>query len=328
APPARPARSRGPVEVTELTAGPGSVPPLDATPELLVLAALQGGADAADAADGGSAAPADTEQLADGTAPADGATPADGAAPEADAAVADVRLDLGAPLGTPDASLLRAYGENELGLSNIALASGSVTVSGSGIPAGHTVWVAGRPVPLDAQGNFIAQEILPSGVHTVEVAVLDEHGNGELFLRALELEKKDWFYVGMADLTLSSNDLTGPIELLQGENSRTDFASSADARLAFYVNGKFGRGWRLTASADTRDEPLDGLFSNFLDKTPESLFRRLDPDNHFPTFGDDASVEEMAPTLGKFFVRAGRGDNYAQWGSFKAGYMNNELAQV
>jgi flagellar motor protein MotB len=245
-----------------------------------------------------------------------------------DAAAADAAPERDEPLLAPDESLLMAYGESGLALRNISLASGSVTVSGSAIPAGHTVWVAGRPVPVDAQGKFIAQEILPSGVHTVEVAVLDESGNGELFLRDLELERNDWFYVGMADLTLSHNDTSGPIELLQGENANVDYDSSADARLAFYVNGKFGDRWQLATSADTRDEPLEDLFSNFLSKSPDALFRRIDPDYHFPTFGDDGMVEEMAPTLGKFYAKLAHGDNFGQWGNFKIGYMNNELAQV
>ena len=221
-----------------------------------------------------------------------------------------------------------AYGENRLGLHNIPLASGSVTVRGSAIPEGHSVWVAGHPVPVDASGNFVAQEILPAGVHTVEVAVLDDAGNGELYLRDIELKHNDWFYVGMADVTLSHNETKGPIELLQGDNSTNELTSSADAQLAFYVNGKFGDGWRLTASADTRDSPFSDLFSNFLSKSPESLFRRIDPDYHYPTFGDDGIVEEMAPTLGKFYVKAAHGDDYGLWGNFKVGYMDNELAQV
>jgi flagellar motor protein MotB len=229
-----------------------------------------------------------------------------------------------APYAVPHA----AYGENTLALSNIPLASGTVTVRGSAIPVGHNVFVAGNPVPVDAQGNFVAQEVLPSGIHTVEVAVVDPSGNGELYLRDLEIERNDWFYVGMADVTLSQNETNGPIELLQGENPTFDFDSPADARLAFFVNGKFGDGWHLTASADTRDAPLDDLFSNFLDKSPEALFRRIDPDYHFPTFGDDGMVEEMAPTLGKFFVELGQRENYGRWGSFNVGYMNNELAQV
>jgi flagellar motor protein MotB len=241
------------------------------------------------------------------------------AAAEAAEAVASARVDNARRI---------AYGENNLGLRNIPLASGSVTVRGSSIPAGHKVYVAGREVPLDADGNFVAQEILPSGLHTVEVAVLDPQGNGELYLRDLEIEGRDWFYVGMADITLTSNNTNGPVELLQGENAPFDFDSSADARLAFFVNGKFNDRWRLTASADTRDEPLSDLFSNFMNKSPDALFRRIDPDYHFPTFGDDGTVEELAPTLGKFYVKVGRQETYAEWGNFQAGYMNNELAQV
>jgi hypothetical protein len=107
---------------------------------------------------------------------------------------------------TADRALREAYGENNVGLRNIQIHSGSVTVRGNAIPPGHMVYVAGRAVPVADDGSFVAEEILPSGVHTVEVAVLDAQGNGELYLRDIELQQKDWFYVGMADVTPTSND--------------------------------------------------------------------------------------------------------------------------
>jgi flagellar motor protein MotB len=235
---------------------------------------------------------------------------------------------------TPDSAagpvreLLAAYGESDLARHEIRLSGGTVKVQGSGIPAGHTVWVAGRRVPVDAGGNFAAEEILPAGAHTVEVAVLDDAGNGSLYLRDLEFKRRDLFYVGVADLTLSGTSDSGPAELLQGENAPQPYDSSLDGRLAFYVNGKLGEKWHLTASADTREAPLDDLFSNFLDKSPDSLFRRIDPDYYYPTFGDDGVVEETAPTQGKFYVKASRGESYGLWGNFKVGYMGNELAHV
>jgi len=36
----------------------------------------------------------------------------------------------------------------------------------------------------------------------------------------------------------------------------------------------------------------------------------------------------MAPTLGKFYFKASRGENYAMWGNFNVGYLGNELAHV
>jgi len=224
--------------------------------------------------------------------------------------------------------LLAAYGENHLARQQIPLGSGTVKVQGNGIPAGHTVWVAGHQIPVDPQGNFAAEEILPTGTHTVEVGVLDDAGNGSLYLRDLEFKRTDLFYVALADLTVSKNSASGPAKLLQGENAQQPYDSSLDGRLAFYVNGKVRQDWHLTASADTREGPVKDLFSNFLDKSPDSLFRRIDPDYYYPSFGDDGVVEEMAPTMGKFFVRASHGEDSGMWGNFKVGYRDNELAQV
>jgi len=225
-------------------------------------------------------------------------------------------------------ALLAAYGENDLARQQIPLGSGTVKVQGSGIPAGHTVWVAGRQVPVDPKGNFIAEEVLPTGTQTVEVAVLDDAGNGSLYLRDLEFKPRDLFFVGVADMTISKNSVTAAEKLQQGDNTVQPVDSSLDGRLAFYLNGKVTQNWHLTASADTREGPLKDLFSNFLDKTPDSLFRRINPDYYYPSFGDDSVVEETAPTLGKFYVKASHGQDYGMWGNFKVAYVGNELAHV
>ncbi|WP_317932677.1 OmpA family protein [Halioxenophilus sp. WMMB6] len=224
--------------------------------------------------------------------------------------------------------LLTGYGENRLELNNIPLSGGSIQVSGDAIPPGHSVWVAGHPVPLNEQGEFVAEELLPAGLHTVEVAVLDEQGNGELFLRDLELKKNDWFYVGLADITLATDSTNGPAKLVTQDDIHYDNGVSLEGRLAYYANGKFGDNWQLVSSADTREDELDNLFSNFLDKTPDALFRRLDPDYFYPTFGDDSTVEEMAPTQGKFYVKLQKQDDYGLWGNFDVDYSDNSLALV
>ena len=229
-----------------------------------------------------------------------------------------------------DAKLLAGYGDSGVPLArNIPLGSvGHVEVHGSGIPAGHTVYFGGSPVPVDEHGDFVAELVVPSGLHTVEVSVLDPEGNGELFLRDLEAKKSDWFYVGMADLTVAADLSGGTPSALIGKNAPYDPDSTTDGRLAFYLNGKFGDGWKLTASADTRENRLQDMFTNFLEKTPDSLFRRIDPDYVYPTYGDDGTVDEMAPTQGKFFAKLSKDESHAMWGNFKVQYLDNELAHV
>lgn len=224
--------------------------------------------------------------------------------------------------------LLVGYGENRLAQKNIAMKGGTIKAYGAHIPAGHKVWVAGRAVPVADNGEFAVEEILPAGLHTVEVAVLDEAGNGDLFLRDLELEKNDWFYVAMADITASQSDTNGPAELVTNDAAHYDNDLNVDGRLAFYTKGKFGKNWQLTASADTLEGPVEDLFSNFMQKSPDAMFRRIDPDYFYPTYGDDSTVEEGAPTLGKFYLKLKQNDNYGMWGNFKTAYTDNTLAHV
>ncbi|MCO1334425.1 OmpA family protein [Microbulbifer sp. OS29] len=224
--------------------------------------------------------------------------------------------------------LLVGYGENRLAQRNIPLDGNSVLVNGAQVPAGHTVWLAGNPVPVDSKGQFIAEQIFAPGMHTVEVAILDDQGDGELFLRDLEFAKSDWFTVGIADLTIGYDKTNGPAARVTGDETHYDNSVSYDGRLAFYTNGGFGEGWRLSASADTEEGPVEDLFSNFMEKSPDALFRRLDSDLYYPTFGDDSTVVEDAPTSGKFYVKLSKYDDYGLWGNFKANYTDNELAQI
>jgi flagellar motor protein MotB len=238
------------------------------------------------------------------------------------------RIDPAVSQTDRDVQLLAGYGESRIAMRNIPLAGGTVQAHGSAVPAGHSVWLAGYPVPVDRAGKFVAESILPAGVHTVEVAVLDRAGNGELFLRDLELGRSDWFTVGIADLTLAANRTSGPAQLLKPDEPRYREDFDVQGRLAFFTKGKFSSGWGLTASADTREGALDEIFSNFMDKSPEALFRRFDPDTHQPTYGDDSSVEETAPTLGKFYLKLEKRQSYGLWGNFKIGYTENDLAHV
>ncbi len=224
--------------------------------------------------------------------------------------------------------LLVGYGENHLVVDSIPKKGGTIKVTGSAVPADHSVFVAGRAVPVGKEGKFVAEEILPSGMHTVEVAILDTSGNGDLFLRDLDLKKNDWFYVGIADVTVARDSTSGPAQLVTNDQTHYNNELSYDGRLAFYTKGKFGQGWELTSSADTLEGPIKDIFSNLGDKSPDSLFRRIDPQYFYPTYGDDGSVEEGAPTLGKFYLKIKKDESYGLWGNFKIGYNDNDLAHV
>jgi hypothetical protein len=227
-----------------------------------------------------------------------------------------------------DIQLLGGYGENHLYTQHIELKGGTVTINGDKIPQGHNVWLAGKQVPVNDKGEFVSEEMFPRGMHTIEIAVLDDEGNGELFLRDMEFSKNDWFYVALGDVTVAKDRTTGPARLVTQDEDQFNNDINFYGRFAYYTEGTFADDWMLTSSADTQEGPIDEIFSNFLEKNPRALLRRLDPDLFYPTFADDSTLEERAPTSGKFYIRLQKHNNYGILGNFTIAYLDTTLAQI
>ncbi|MCW9057900.1 MAG: OmpA family protein [Gammaproteobacteria bacterium] len=224
--------------------------------------------------------------------------------------------------------LLAGYGENSLALHNIPVRGAAVTASGTGLRAGDTVHFMDMPVPVDAEGRFAVRQILPVGPHNVDVRVRNVQGGESRFTRNISIADDQWFYVGLADLTLGRNDTSGPAQLVTVDDS-DHYADKVyvDGRLAFYLKGKIKGKYLLTAAADTREQPIEDLFSNFSSKDPRYLLRRLDAERYYPVYGDDSTTIEDAPTQGKFYVKLERGDSQVMWGNFQTSITGSDLVQ-
>ncbi|MEM7236028.1 MAG: OmpA family protein, partial [Planctomycetota bacterium] len=222
---------------------------------------------------------------------------------------------------------LAGYGENQIAVSNIVLQGGTVIARGTKVPPGHSVRFFGRDVPVDANGSFAAQEIVSAGPHVVDVTVEPREGRGLLFRRNLYVPDTQWFYVGLADLTVGSHSASENASLVTA-NEEFDKDVFVNGRAALYLKGKIKGEYLLTASLDTREGELEDIFSNLSKKDPRSLLRRLDPDRHYPVYGDDSTTRQDAPTQGKLYVRIEKGESYALWGNYSSGIQGTDLAQV
>jgi outer membrane protein OmpA-like peptidoglycan-associated protein len=244
------------------------------------------------------------------------------------------RLDIStsAAVATPDSIKLSqdaerlAYGDNTLILSNIPVHGGAVTVSGSNVPDGDAVTVLGIRVPVDTDRHFVARQILPGGPQQVTVNILNGRGEGLEFSRNLSIATDDSFFVGLADFTAGAGSVSGPIAVVTGDpnSARRDFVNG---QLAFYYKGLVRGRWLLTAAADTQEQPIKDLFSNFASKDPEYLLRRIDPDRYYPIYGDDSTTVQDAPTSGKFYVRLDKGDTSVLWGDFQSRLTGTDFIQ-
>jgi hypothetical protein len=214
------------------------------------------------------------------------------------------------------------YSDDNTAFRNIQVDGGAITVSGRDIPAGARVKVLGEDIPVDAEGRFVVQRILPVGESSVDVALVGEEGGSINFERSVNIPSSEWFYVGMADVTFGKAGGSKNIEEVKpGEYDDV----YNNGRISFYLKGKIKGSYLLTAAADTGNEELKNLFSNLDAKDPRSFLQRIDPEDYYPVYGDDSVAIEDAPTQGKFYVRLERGDNRVVWGNFKTDVRGTEF---
>jgi len=216
-------------------------------------------------------------------------------------------------------------GEDRTETRNIPVYGGAVTVFGRNIPPGYSVETLGEDVAIDEENQFVIQRILPPGDHVVEVDVSGTKDGALSFDREINIPENEWFYVGLADLTIGKR--LGDQELIAAGPGEYDDTYTR-GRLAFYLKGKIKGEYILTAAADTGEEEIDDIFSNLDEKDPRSLLRRIDPDDYYPVYGDDSTITEDAPTQGRFYIRLEKGQSHALWGNFKTEISGTEFARM
>ncbi len=223
---------------------------------------------------------------------------------------------------------LSIYGKNNIAIKNIHVSGGVITVDGRNVREDQSVKVLDYDVPVDQKGSFAFRQILPSGPHEIDIAVRNGKKDVAQFTRSVTIPNRDWFYVGLADLTIGKNRSKGDVKIVRADaTDRFDNKVFFDGRLAFYLKGKIRGDILLTAAADTREQPVKDLFSNFTSKDPRYLLRRLDPEKYYPVYGDDSTTVDDAPTQGKFYVRLEKGESHVMWGNFHTTINGTEFMQ-
>lgn len=200
----------------------------------------------------------------------------------------------------------------------IRVTGGTITVSATNVRPGAVMQTLGETVRADAQGRLVIERILPAGDHIVDVSVTGAGQNIGL-TRPVAVPGAEWFYVGVADLTYG--------RFSSGQTNET--TTRTTGRLQFYVNGETNSGLEVTASLDTGEEDINQIFRRLDGKNPRDIIDRIDPNEGYPTYGDDSTLEDTTPTSGKIYVRVAKNDNFALWGDYQAeidgnGYLRNE----
>lgn len=215
---------------------------------------------------------------------------------------------------------------NDLARREIPVHGSRVRVLGEEIPGDHDVSVSGTWIPVDSGGRFAVEEILPVGRQDLRVNLRGPSDQISTYDLPIEVRGKHLFYVALADLTVTSQDIEGSVEPLAGDER---FAEDTllEGRVAFYVKGKIKGRYLLTARLDTTEEELDDLLGNLDEVDREKIFRRLDPDRYYPVYGDDSTTIADAESQGRLYVRLEWDKSDALLGNYHTGLTGNEFAQ-
>ena len=214
---------------------------------------------------------------------------------------------------------------DEASRRNISLKGLMATVTGKAAPS-DVVRVAGQYVPVDESGKFAAQQVVS---RTDGVMAVTIQRDGEIVKQAEQrflAPRDDWFIVGQGDVTLGKSFGSGPSRAVSGDTLAD--GSYAIGRGAFYAKGVVGDDWRITTSLDTGETLLKDVFSNLDRKDPRQLLRRLNSEQFYPTYGDDSTLVEDAPTQGSFYLRVQKENSQLVVGNFTTGINGAELAQL
>ena len=219
-----------------------------------------------------------------------------------------------------------AFGQNSLRQQNIGIYGSRIRIQGRNIPDGYALTIDGKSQPVDLQRKLVAEYLVPIGRHTFDIAMTGPDQRTIKHTLDVDVSGRYMFAVAIADLTASSNDISGSVEPLAADD-RFDDNFLIEGRLAFYLKGSVKGKYLITAQADTQEREVEELFSGFWDADPQDIFRRLDPDLYYPVYGDDSTTYRDVDTQGRLYVRVDWDKNQALWGNFNTGITGTEYGQ-
>ena len=220
-----------------------------------------------------------------------------------------------------------AFGRNSLRQQNIPIYGSRIRIQGRNLPEHATVTINGQPQPVDLEQKLVAEYLVPVGSHPFDIQVQDADGQGSASQQLnIDVSGRYMFAVALADFTLSGGDVSGSLEPL-GNDDRFEKDLVVDGRLAFYLKGKVKGKYLVTAQADTQEREVSELFKGFWDADPQDVFRRLDPEQYYPVYGDDSTTYRDVDTQGRLYVRVDWDKSQALWGNFNTGITGTEFGQ-
>jgi len=122
------------------------------------------------------------------------------------------------------------------------------------------------------------------------------------------------FFVGMGDAKMGYTFNKGRIEPIQ-HDPKFEGGFWAEGKMAYYLKGKIKGKYIITSSYDT-------------DREEKDLFKSLDPEEYYPVYGDESSIDYQATdTQGPLYLLIEWDKSSVLWGNYEIGFDETEFSQ-
>lgn len=167
-----------------------------------------------------------------------------------------------------------------------------------------------KEIEVAADGSLRFAPVAQAGLYRFEIGYNAIRLKGEVYVQP---QKRDWILVGMAEGTLSANNLSGNNENLNAADHSEDLLQ--DGRVAFYAKGMVRGEWLLTMAYDSNRERA------------EAFQKAINPAAYYTVYQDATETGTDAASRRKLFVRIERDVFSALFGDFNTAFTVTELAR-
>jgi hypothetical protein len=134
--------------------------------------------------------------------------------------------------------------------------------------------------------------------------------------------------VGVLDLTFGHNQRSGDLDSAFIDE-QFDRGSYGDGRIAAYWRGVKPMGERDLSwvfQVDSTKDELSNFADNLQRENPDRIFRQLDGDLYYPTYGDDSTTLLDTNSQGAFYARLNYASSHALWGNYNSQLNTSEFS--
>ena len=137
--------------------------------------------------------------------------------------------------------------------------------------------------------------------------------------------KQPLFFMALVDTEVGRMAVSGNLTASGHGQSPAHYEKG---RIAYYLKGTVQGKYLITSAFDTGKRGFNQIFKGLDEKETDRFFINLDPERHYPVYGDDSTVVYDAQGQGRFYLAVESDDLHLLVGNYQTDIADTELSAL